>query len=529
MNTTSFCTWAWLYANRSRHRHFTHALRHPRQAQEKVLADILLRNRDCQWGRVFKFNLINDVSQFQDRVPISEYEDYTSAIDLICRGKQGVLTSEPVRRLVPTSGSSGAVKLIPWTDTLSRQFNQAIGAWVVDLYNQYPALKHGQCYWSISPAMPLQQEPGRVVPIGFDDDTQYLGGWMSRWINRMMVVPNDVRHIDQMAVFQYVTMLLLLHARNLRLISVWHPSFLSLLLKVWETQHQCLLRDLHDGTLTLPVTDTLPIAINQTITARLKPQPKRAAQLENTTGLSDLQVISCWTDGAAGIAAKQLHDTFPDATIQPKGLISTEAFVSLPWGDAHPLAINSHYFEFKDDAGKLHLADQLQVGCRYSVLVTTGGGLYRYQLHDMVEVDGYVDRTPSIRFIARDNRVCDCCGEKLSEEFVTTVIHKVIMFSCSFVMLGVDLHASPPGYVLFIETAHTIPADMAERLDQALCANPHYDYCRRLGQLKPVLVCIITGDAQATYLEHVSRKSGTLGQTKPTMLSCDPDWVRIFS
>ena len=57
-----------------------------------------------------------------------------------------------VERLVPTSGSTAAAKLVPFTADLRGEFTTAIDAWLVDLFMARPALMGGPAYWSISPA-----------------------------------------------------------------------------------------------------------------------------------------------------------------------------------------------------------------------------------------------------------------------------------------------------------------------------------------------------------------------------------------
>ena len=48
-----------------------------------------------------------------------------------------------------------------------------------------------------------------------------------------------------------------------------------------------------------------------------------------------------------------VREAFPGVHLQPKGLVATEAFVTLPLGDLRPLAIRSHFFEFQDQAGNV--------------------------------------------------------------------------------------------------------------------------------------------------------------------------------
>src|SRR5262249_22262248 len=116
-----------------------------------------------------------------------------------------------------------------------------------------------------------------------------------------------------------------------------------------------------------------------------------------------LRVISCWADGNSAPAARRLAALFPHATIRAKGLIATEGFVSLPWEECGGavLAVRSHFLEFlqadavgRPDATCPQLAHELEPGYAYSVVLTTGGGLYRYHLGDVVAVVGRVRDCP---------------------------------------------------------------------------------------------------------------------------------------
>src|SRR4029079_15282110 len=84
--------------------------------------------------------------------------------------------------------------------------------------------------------------------------------------------------------------------------------------------------------------------------------------------------------------------------------------------------IRSHFFEFVAPDGTVALAHELSRDMDYRVVITTGGGLYRYDLSDRVRVDGFVHATPSLRFIGKDDRISDRCGEKLSDGFVANAL-----------------------------------------------------------------------------------------------------------
>ena len=71
------------------------------------------------------------------------------------------------------------------------------------------------------------------------------------------------------------------------------------------------------------------------------------------------------------------------------------------------------------------LAEELKDGKSYEVIVTTGGGLWRYRLGDLVQVAGFVGKTPSLNFFGRAGNISDRYGEKLSEGFVAETIQAV--------------------------------------------------------------------------------------------------------
>ena len=55
--------------------------------------------------------------------------------------------------------------------------------------------------------------------------------------------------------------------------------------------------------------------------------------------------------------------------------------------------------------------------------MTTGGGLYRYRVLDIIEVVGFEQQCPLIRFISKESKIADLAGEKLNEDHVSKVLN----------------------------------------------------------------------------------------------------------
>jgi hypothetical protein len=508
---------AWLAASLPEHRRFRRALGGVREAQAAVLRTLIEGNADTAFGRAHGFRQIRSLADFQARVPIATYEALRPWIDRAAGGERGVLTTAPVRRFEPTSGTSAGTKWIPCTAASQREFGRGIAAWIGDLFRQRPGLMGGAAYWGVSPAVAATVTPGGI-PVGFADDSDYVGGWRRRLVDRVLAVPSSVRHLTDMDAFWLATLTHLVRRQDLRLISVWNPSFLRILTDRLVSDAARVSRAL-DAASARRLAVALDAGSAAERHARLWPR---------------LALISCWTDGHSAAAAREVAACFPNVEMQGKGLLATEGFVSLPLvgQDGGVLAVRSHLLEFLptgDDAAAAVGAADLEVGGRYSVVLSTGAGLYRYHLGDVIEVAGRVGECPRVRFVGRRLHVSDWRGEKLDDAHVAAVVAGATRGAArqpAFAMLACEPSLDPIAYVLYLDAADDA-ARLAAEVEAGLRANVHYRYARALGQLGPVRACV-AADAHATYLAALSARGGRLGTLKTPALDTRGDWLAAF-
>ena len=362
---------AWLAASLPEWYRFKAATQSVEATQLRRLREILSNYSDSALANAWKLDGVSGWEEFTRKVPVTSYDDYVPWIDRIRHGESDVLTQGVVQCLEPTSGSGGPKKLVPYNRALRSEFRRAVAAWIVPLFKDRPDLVNGRSYWSITPQFPDTQEAESSVPVGFAADTDYLGGVISLLAGRVMAVQPEVAEIKDMPTFWHATLLSLLKCADLRLVSVWHPSFIPLLLANMHGHWGRLLRDLHDGCVIGP--DGI----------RIQAATARARQLE-ALGPSrpdriwpHLHLISCWGGSAAEPYLEMIRSEFPNAFIQPKGLVATEAAITIPVGVLQPLTVRSHFYEFRDDNGGIHPAWKLLTGEESTVLVPTGGGFLR--------------------------------------------------------------------------------------------------------------------------------------------------------
>ena len=374
----------------------------------------LARNAHCAYLRGRRF----------EDLPIVTYDDLVPWIERIVAGESDVLFAGRPVAYERTSGSSGAAKLIPYSAEGLRDFQRSLVPWIEQSVRDFAIT--GGAYFAISPATRPPESIGGV-PVGLPDSA-YLGDDVARWLAAASVVPVDVARITDVAKWRDVTLRHLAAARDLELISVWSPTFLLRLLD-----------DLDD-----PV--------------KLWPR---------------LKLVSCWASAASKPFAMELAARLPHATLQPKGLLSTECVVTTPLG------ITPHgHFEFEPSVTPSVSEGPGRAGRRAThatrpladargdtvveIIATTASGLYRYRTGDLLR-DG--------EFAGRRGIVSDLVGEKLTEPFVAKCLENVRGY----------LFPEGRGYVVASESAVDL-----ETIEKRLSENPQYAYARKLGQLAPL-------------------------------------------
>lgn len=516
---------------------FFSALKQVQVTQDQMLRAYLRQNQNTQFGKEHHFGDIRNISTFRQQVPVRTYQEFLPYLEQIKQGKPRILTNEETRYFLPTGGTTGT-KLIPYTDSLKREFQRAIAPWLVDIAWHFPSILNGKTYWTITPpGTRLHQDVSSHIPVGFEDDAAYFG-WKGRLLGTIFAAPAWVTQMQPIENFRFLTLYFLLKAANLRWLSIWSPTFLLMLLDELDTSIESLLASLSDGVLYLPIQEGKLIPSQQ--------GKKRAKELEKLFALPleerygriwpKLQFISLWDAAYARYPAQQVQTYFSQAHCQGKGLLATEGVVSIPLHQAGGCvpALTSHVFEFLTDAGEARSLWELESGQTYSVLLTTGGGLYRYDIGDLVQVTGFYHSLPLLRFCGRKGRFCDLAGEKLEESFVNTTLEQGLS-TCPvkfvFLLIAPEVWENrTQGYVLFLESSDNTARlhEFVQHLEHYFRKNIHYQIAVQLKQISPLQVFRIERNGRETYLQRCLASGQKLGDIKPLTFDIRTGWKQRF-
>jgi hypothetical protein len=164
--------------------------------------------------------------------------------------------------------------------------------------------------------------------------------------------------------------------------------------------------------------------------------------------------------------------------------------VTIPYLGATPVAITSHFYEFRDlDSGRVSPSWELVDGQRVQPLLTTGSGLIRYALRDSLRVVGKFASTPCLQFEGRLDGV-DLVGEKISPELAMEVLRKFEARS-GYRALTLIASEGDRSYRALVEGEQLPPFErlrLDEILEKELAEVMHYRLARELGQLAPAKV-----------------------------------------
>jgi hypothetical protein len=356
---------------------------------------------------------------------------------------------------------------------------------------------------------------------------------------------------------KYYTLLRLAAGQNISCIATVNPSTVLLLGDRLARHSESIIRDVRDGSLS----SEIPVPQELRASLHLRPDPERARHLEQATadgggvlrpGLAwpELAAIGCWKGGTVGAYLAKFDTYFPQRPpVRDMGYYATELRGSVPLsddGDAGTIAVGTNVLEFhpaSDDRApegrELLRVEQLEVGRRYFVYVTSASGLYRYEMNDIVEVAGHDRQTPLIRFVQKGKGVVSFTGEKLYEVQVIATVEKALASlrgRYHFIAAVAELvDGTIPRLIFLIEFDEPVTdqngSALVDRLDAAL-GEENDEYLTKRKSLRygaPVIRVVRPGEFDRYRRRMVETGQRADGQFKVLRLTSDTSFAAEFT
>lgn len=415
-------------------RPFIKAVDDPAEAQQQVLRSILERNRDTEYGREFGFDQIRNFADYRRRVPIVSYEDIRTRIDRMTRGETNVLTAETPVLFSQTSGTTGKPKFIPVTPTCQKHGGTA--TWLFFAHRDHPEMFAGKLITIVSPAVEGRTPSG----IPFGSTSGMVVRELPKIVQKTYAVPYEVFEIDDYNA-EYYALLRFGLADSVSFIGTANPSSVLMLAEMADRLADPLIRDIRDGKLGSEF--EIEKSLRDVLEPKLRPDPDRARQLEDLRKSRggrllpadywpQMALIGCWKGGTVSSYIERLPEWFdPDGQGMPPvrdmGYLASEARMSIPVSDhgaGGVLTVHLNLFELvpaeevydrpdNPESWTVLGVDEVEIGREYHVIVTTTGGLYRYDINDVIEVVDRWHGTPVVVFRRKGRGMTNLTGEKI--------------------------------------------------------------------------------------------------------------------
>ena len=290
--------------------------------------------------------------------------------------------------------------------------------------------------------------------------------------------------------------------RDLGTIIAANPSTILAMARLGDREKEVLIRDLADGT--IDARWEIPPEIRRQLQSKTRRRHRSGrARLEAIVSESgrllpkdywpNLQFLSNWMGGTMRAYLRGYPEFFGETPVRDVGLIASEGRMTIPIEDgtaAGVLDVRHHYFEFiPEEQGDLAQPETVEAtdlieGRNYFIVLTTAGGLYRYNISDLVRCVGYHGRAPLIEFLNKGAHYSSLTGEKLSEHQVIAAVEAAQR------ALGVHVRSylltptwdDPPYYSLLIEESDLAAPGIIERLAgrrRARAAAPKCGVCQQ--------------------------------------------------
>jgi hypothetical protein len=526
-----------------------------RQAQETVLRSFLTSAKDTVYGKEHNFSAILEAQgpdlfeAYRKQVPINDYENLRPYVERHKNGEADVLFPGKPKMYGTTSGTTKEPKWIPITEQYYQEVYKKLNqTWFYTLIKNKPRVFYGKTLSIV----------GKAIEGAAPDGTVYgsISGISQRDIPHFMEVvhtaPADVFHITEYKARYYAIMRMGIE-QDVTLIITANPSTLVEMQTNANEFFDEYVSDIENGTLSKRF--TIPDTVRQALESRLKPNPVRAEELRQLrvrygTVLPKhywphMQIVNVWMCGNTSIYLEKVRNSFPEHTVFHEfSYFSTECRAGLVLKsntlDTVPFG-HMTYFEFIHESDteakdpKVYQLWELRKGERYCPIVTTSAGLYRYNMTDLVEITGFYNQYPLIKFVQKTNGTISLTGEKLHErQFIEAV-------RCCSQEMGLPIgffvgfaNTEKSNYRFYYEFAdQTISLPRAEEFTKAVDArlmefNPEYESKRTSNRVKAPDTSLLVKDSFEQFKEACIDKGYRDGQFKLNLLMLDAKRQEMF-
>lgn len=392
--------------------------------QDAVLADIMRLAQNSDYAKDKGFADVKTKEEFLQKAPISSYDDYRPYISENLKNDAGQLTGQETVYYLLSTGMSNQGKYYPETrlGALARQLN--IDIWNMMVMQTVPSVNPTNMkLMAVMTCLPLDQaENGIVVRRTSGQAAKELWDRHPQfYVYPYEFLEAQLPEDDK----DYMAALYVLKEKKFNKLCCNNMAYFGNVLDWIEKRPNTMIHDIRTGTMSV----NLPMETWEQLAPSFQADPARADELQALLDeygklpldkvWPDFTFVGTWMSGTAGMLANAVRRRLPEKVKWiAESYGASEGMFTLPREfdtAVGPLATFVGYFEFLplDGNGVPVSMTEVEDGKYYELIVTTYSGLYRYNLHDIVRVDGFTGDTANIEFVCRSSDILELKNKKL--------------------------------------------------------------------------------------------------------------------
>lgn len=543
---------------------FERLTRDAANVQRETLRRILGENAAAEYLQKLGLAGRTDAGSFRACVPLATHADFEPYIDRIADGDESpVLTAKPVTSISLSSGTTqGKRKYLLFNEELVKSTMQIYRTSYAFRNREFPVEKGGKALQFIYSSREFTTKGGLTATTATTNvyRSEAFKATM-RDVQSQCSSPDEVifeAATGDFAQSLYCHLLCGLHSRaQVQSVTATFAHSVVLAFQTFERVWEELCADIRRGSPS-PTRVTSP-ALRRAVSARLaRPDPALADAVGRAcAGLSNWYGVipALWPNAkyVYGIMTGSMEHYVRKLRHYAGGLplVAAEYGASEGWIGANVdpgVAPESATFTVLPDIGFFEFiplgsgcsttADaccgeeepvgltEVVVGEHYEVVMTTFAGLYRYRLGDVVQVAGFHNATPKLRFICRRNLVLSINIDKNSEQDLQLAVDRAAAKALAAEKLEVvdytsyaDMSSDPAHYVVFFELNNADAGHddalraCCDELDRAF-ADPGYVGSRRSRAIGPLELRVLQRGTFHRVLRHYLSLGAPVSQFK---------------
>lgn len=521
--------------------------------QEKFLLERLAENKDTEYGKLFGFEEIHSIEEYQKELPITFHYDYEAAIERQVEGEEGLLTAEKPLFYCISSGSTDSPKYVPIVEKdLQRQYFYWHDLVRETIRRQIPDATDEELFGRIFETGEFRRNfmpDGTMSGVRASALHRYLES-RGEFDSNCYTAPLEVMFPDQMEDMLYVKLRFALACRDVTAI---HGVFVNRVVGMFRylvDNWEAFLSDMETG----KISDCFPVSHEwrRYLEEKLPADPKRAEELRRipTENLPKGLVRKIWPKirygqliGGSMFAAymDMLWMYVEDLPIHFFTYAASEGCFGIARNmgeeDAYYVLLpDTCFYEFMSETGdgeRIYTIRDVEVGSKYEILITTLSEMYRYAIGDVVEVVGFEGQAPVVRVCYRKSQVINIADEKMNVRQLENAMRKFqrrAECSAEGYCVDGDYTKRLPCYILYLELADgELPEDAAEILDECLMEScSGYKRDRELAELGKVFIQPVPKGAFKAYGRFMAKLGRRKEQDKPLRILITEEQKAFF-